>query len=81
MLLIFNLQFNVDVRHLLCIWRIANNVENMVDKLCGERRNQQGQIFRQTRWNPLVYSSTLAKFENRWESIVATKSTRNTRVV
>ncbi|XP_057536713.1 protein FAR-RED ELONGATED HYPOCOTYL 3-like [Amaranthus tricolor] len=30
-----------DVRHLLRIWHIANNVENMVDKLCGGKRNQQ----------------------------------------
>ena len=35
MLIIFNLLFNVDVRHLLCVWHIANDVENMVDKLCG----------------------------------------------
>ena len=53
----------------------------MVDKLCGGKRNQQGQIFRQTRWNPLVNSSMLAEFENKWESIVATWSTRNRRVV
>ena len=69
------------MRHLLCIWHIANDVENMVDKLCGGKRNQQGQIFRQTRWNPLVHSSTAAEFQNRWESIVATWSTRNKRVV
>ena len=41
--------FNVDVRHLLCVWHIANDVQNMVDKLCGGKRNQQEQIFRQTR--------------------------------
>ena len=52
-----------------------------MDKLCGGKRNQQEQIFRQTRWNPLVNSSTLAEFENKWESIVATYSTRNKSVV
>ena len=36
---------------------ISNDIENMVDKLCGRKRNQQGQIFRQTRWNPLVNCS------------------------
>ena len=51
-LITLNVVFNVDVRHLLCVWHIANDVENMVEKLCGGKRNQQGQIFRKTRWNP-----------------------------
>ena len=42
MSLIFNLLSNVDERHLLCIWHIANDIENMVEKLCGGKRNQQG---------------------------------------
>ncbi|XP_057527484.1 protein FAR-RED IMPAIRED RESPONSE 1-like isoform X1 [Amaranthus tricolor] len=70
-----------DVRHLLCIWHIANNVENMVDKLCGGKKNQQGQIFRQGRWNPLVESSTIGEFEQRWQAIVSTWSIRNKKVV
>ncbi|XP_057527371.1 uncharacterized protein LOC130806355 [Amaranthus tricolor] len=70
-----------DVRHLLCVWHIGNDVENMVDKLCGGKKNQQGQLFRQTKWNPLVNSMTIADFENRWEGIVSTWSTRNRRVV
>ena len=49
--------------------------------MCGGKRNQQGHIFRQSRWNPLVNNSTVAEFQNRWESIVATWSTRNRRVV
>ncbi|XP_057543385.1 protein FAR1-RELATED SEQUENCE 2-like [Amaranthus tricolor] len=69
-----------DVRHLLCVWHIGNDVENMVDKLCGGKKNQQGQLFRQTKWNPLVNSMTIADFENRWEGIVSTWSTRNRRV-
>ena len=72
---------NVDVRHLLCVWHIGNDVENMVDKLWGVNRNQQGQIFRRSRWNPLVNSSTLAKFEDRWQSIVTTWSVKNRKVV
>ena len=44
-LIMFNVVFNIDVRHLLCIWYIANDVENMVDKLCGGKRNQQGQVY------------------------------------
>ena len=77
----FNVVFNVDVRHLLCIWHIANDVENMVDKLCGGKKNQQGQIFRQGRWNPLVESSTIGEFEQRWQAIVTTWSVRNKKVV
>ena len=73
--------FNADVRHLLCIWHIGNDVENMVDKLCGGKKNQQGQIFRQTKWNPLVNSLTIAEFENKWEGIVSLWSTRNRSVV
>ena len=41
-LITFNVMFNVDVQLLLCIWHIANDVENMVEKLCGGKRNQQG---------------------------------------
>ena len=37
-LFMFNFLFNVDVRHLLCTWHIANDVENMVDKLCGGKK-------------------------------------------
>ena len=44
MLLLFNLLINVDVRHLLCVWHIANDVEHMVDKLHGGKRNQQGSL-------------------------------------
>ena len=80
-LFMFNFLFNVDVRHLLCIWHIANDVENMVDKLCGRKRNQQGQVFKKSRWNPLVESSTLDEFEERWQSIVTTWSVRNRKVV
>ncbi|XP_057531533.1 protein FAR1-RELATED SEQUENCE 2-like [Amaranthus tricolor] len=63
-----------DVRHFLCIWHIANDVENIVDKLCGcgGKRNQQGQVFRKSRWNPLVESSTIDEFEERWQAIVNT---------
>ncbi|XP_057537871.1 protein FAR1-RELATED SEQUENCE 2 isoform X2 [Amaranthus tricolor] len=70
-----------DARHLLCVWHIGNDVENMVDKLCGGKRNQQGKIFRQTKWNTLVNSLTILEFENRWEGIVSTRLTRNRRVV
>ncbi|XP_057516016.1 protein FAR1-RELATED SEQUENCE 2-like [Amaranthus tricolor] len=70
-----------DVRHLLCIWHIANDVENMVDKLCGGKKNQQGQIFKKGRWNPLVQSSTIGEFEERWQVIVNTWSIRNKKVV
>ena len=64
----FNVVFNVDVRHLLCVWHIANDVENMVDKLCGGKRNQQGQIFRKNRWNPwltVLHSPNLNTDGNR----------------
>ncbi|XP_057543857.1 protein FAR1-RELATED SEQUENCE 2-like [Amaranthus tricolor] len=70
-----------DVRHLLCTWHIGNDVENMVDKLCGGKKNQQGQIFRKSRWNPLVESATIREYEKRWEGIVSTWSVRNRRVV
>ncbi|XP_057518331.1 uncharacterized protein LOC130799241 [Amaranthus tricolor] len=65
------------VRHLLCLWHIGNDVENMIDKLCGGKKNQQGQIFRQAKWNPLVNSLTIPEFENRWEGIVSSWSIRN----
>ncbi|XP_057524677.1 protein FAR1-RELATED SEQUENCE 2-like [Amaranthus tricolor] len=55
-----------DVRHLLCIWHIANDVDNMVDKSCGGKKNQQGKVFRKSQWKPLVESSTLDEFEQRW---------------
>ncbi|XP_057540726.1 protein FAR1-RELATED SEQUENCE 2-like [Amaranthus tricolor] len=58
-----------DVRHLLCIWHIGNDVENMVDKLCGGKKNQQGQVFRKSRWNPLVESSTIEEYEDKWQVI------------
>ncbi|XP_057544014.1 protein FAR1-RELATED SEQUENCE 2-like [Amaranthus tricolor] len=58
-----------DVRHLLCTWHIGNDVENMVDKLCGGKKNQQGQLFRKSRWNPLVESATIQEYEKRWEGI------------
>ncbi|XP_057550450.1 protein FAR1-RELATED SEQUENCE 2-like [Amaranthus tricolor] len=70
-----------DVRHLLCTWHIGNDVENMVDKLCGGKKNQQGQLFRKSRWNPLVESATIREYEKRWEGIVSTWSVRNRRVV
>ncbi|XP_057515687.1 PKS-NRPS hybrid synthetase cheA-like [Amaranthus tricolor] len=70
-----------DVQHLLCIWHIANDVENMVDKLFGGKKNQQGKIFRKGRWNPLVESSTIGEFEERWQAIVNTWSVRNKKVV
>ena len=41
-LITFNVVFNVDVRHLLCVWHIANDIENLMDKLCGGKINQQG---------------------------------------
>ncbi|XP_057532896.1 protein FAR1-RELATED SEQUENCE 11-like [Amaranthus tricolor] len=59
-----------DVRHLLCIWHIGNGVENMVDKFCGGKKNQQGQVFRKSRWNPLVESSTIGEFERGKRSSV-----------
>ncbi|XP_057536608.1 protein FAR-RED ELONGATED HYPOCOTYL 3-like [Amaranthus tricolor] len=70
-----------DVRHLLCIWHIGNDVENMVDKLCGGKKNQQGQVFRKSRWNPLVESSTIEEYEDKWQVIVSTWSVRNKKVV
>ncbi|XP_057544563.1 protein FAR-RED ELONGATED HYPOCOTYL 3-like [Amaranthus tricolor] len=70
-----------DVRHLLCIWHIGNDVENMVDKLCGGKKNQQGQVFRKSRWNPLVESSTIEEYEDKWQVIVSTWSLRNKKVV
>ncbi|XP_057549129.1 uncharacterized protein LOC130827425 [Amaranthus tricolor] len=53
----------------------------MVDKLCGGKKNQQGQLFRKSRWNPLVESATIREYEKRWEGIVSTWSVRNRRVV
>jgi hypothetical protein len=56
-------------------------VENMVDKLCGGKKNAQGQLFRQGKWNQLVNSLTYEEFDNRWNEIVARWTTRNRRVV
>ncbi len=77
----YDFLFNVDVRHLLCVWHIGNDVENMVDKLCGGKKNAQGQLFRQGKWNQLVNSLTYEEFESRWNEIVARWSKRNRRVV
>ncbi|XP_057548184.1 uncharacterized protein LOC130826628 [Amaranthus tricolor] len=53
----------------------------MVDKLCGGKKNQQGQVFRKSRWNPLVESSTIEEYEDKWQVIVSTWSLRNKKVV
>ncbi|XP_057544016.1 uncharacterized protein LOC130823414 [Amaranthus tricolor] len=68
-----------DVRHLLCIWHIGNDVENMVDKLCGGKKNQQGQVFRKSRWNPLVESSTIEEYEDKWQVIVRDETDEEVR--
>ena len=60
--------FNIDVHHLLCIWYIDNDVENMVDNLCGGKRNQQGQVFRKvdgTPWLKVLHSMNLRRDGNR----------------
>ena len=49
--------------------------------MCGGKKNQQGQVFRNSRSNPLVESSTIGEFGQRWQAIVSTWSVRNEKVV